>query len=220
MKLAACAKGKQTRVPPVSVHRSLGCPRLSYASPGGHALNCPLPRKGETRATDLLDQLVLDRVVRQIRVGSQIHLLEDARAVGTDRFHRKEQFVRDIRNAVARSQFAEHLEFARRQLFVRSAVNIAGECGGQLLRQCRTNVFLARQHHANSLEDLGRRTAFRDVSVRARLEHVHRVLFFGMHRKDQYRQIGTVSTHAAQHVDTASIRHRQVEKHAVNRLGP
>src|SRR5262245_19080542 len=47
----------------------------------------------------LLQQVVLDRVVRDVRVRLHAHLLQDARPVGADRLHAQEQFGRDLRNA-------------------------------------------------------------------------------------------------------------------------
>src|SRR6476620_2861176 len=63
----------------------------------------------------LLQQVVLDRVVRDVRVRFHAHLLQNARAVGADRLHAQEQFGRDLRNALAFREFREDLKLPLRQ---------------------------------------------------------------------------------------------------------
>ena len=46
------------------------------------------------------DKLVLDRVVSDVRVGLEIHLLEDPRAVGAHGLHAEEELLGDLRNAL------------------------------------------------------------------------------------------------------------------------
>ena len=58
-------------------------------------------KSGAPRPAALIDQAVLDRVVRQFRVVAHPHLLEDARAVDADRLRAEGERVRDVGEPLA-----------------------------------------------------------------------------------------------------------------------
>src|SRR6478752_6500980 len=59
-----------------------------------------------------VDQLVLQRVVREVAVGGEVHLLHQARAVRAHRLHRQGQRLGDVAGGFALGQLQEHLELA------------------------------------------------------------------------------------------------------------
>src|SRR6478735_115363 len=59
-----------------------------------------------------VDQLVLQRVVREVAVGGEVHLLHQARAVRAHRLHRQRQRLRDVSGGFALRELQEHLELA------------------------------------------------------------------------------------------------------------
>src|SRR5687768_7735057 len=65
---------------------------------------------------------VLERVVGEIGVGLQLHLLQYARPVGAYRLDAQVQLAGDFRGALAGGELVEDLELALRQRFVRLLV--------------------------------------------------------------------------------------------------
>src|SRR5689334_22929872 len=55
------------------------------------------------------DELVLHRVVGDVRVRLEVHLLENARAVRADRLHGEEELLGDLRDALPGGELAEDL---------------------------------------------------------------------------------------------------------------
>ena len=109
-----------------------------------------LPRSAETctrrtltRGRGLLNQAVLDRVVGDVRVGFDAHLVEDARTVRADGFDAQEKLVRDFGNRLTGSELAENLELPLRQLRVRGLVSLAVELPCELIAERRTDVAAA-----------------------------------------------------------------------------
>ena len=70
----------------------------------------------DLRVFELIDQLVLQRVVRQIAVRRQVHLFHEARAVSAHRLDRKRKCLGDIACGFTLGQLQENLELALRQL--------------------------------------------------------------------------------------------------------
>ena len=62
-----------------------------------------------------VDEIALDRVVRQIRVAGHLHLLENARTVGAHRLDAEAQFLCDLRRTLSLREPAEDLELALRK---------------------------------------------------------------------------------------------------------
>src|SRR5687768_8858700 len=68
------------------------------------------------------DELVLHRIVCDVGIRLEVHLLEDARAVGAHRLHAEEELLGDFRNALAGCELAEDLELAFRELRMRGRI--------------------------------------------------------------------------------------------------
>src|SRR5439155_15452455 len=91
------------------------------------------------------DELILHRIVSDIRVRLEVHFFEDTRAIGAHRLHAEKKFLRDFRNALPCGELAEDLEFALRKLRVGRLV------GGGTREALRKLVGDARAHIAPSL---------------------------------------------------------------------
>ena len=78
----------------------------------------------------LVEQLILDRVIREIGVGFQIHLLEHAYPVGTHGFHAQVELVGDLRRTLSGGELAEYLELALGKRFVQLLFAGIVELGG------------------------------------------------------------------------------------------
>src|SRR5260221_8995818 len=55
------------------------------------------------------DELVLHRVVGDVRVRLEVHLLQDARTIGAHGLHAEEKLLGDLGDALSRIELAEHL---------------------------------------------------------------------------------------------------------------
>ena len=70
-------------------------------------------RTGFTRRSrQLLREMVIDGVAHQFGIVVQVHLFQDATAVGADGFHAQGQIVGDLRNGFGRSEQHKYLVFA------------------------------------------------------------------------------------------------------------
>ena len=78
-----------------------------------------------------------------MRVGFDVHLLEDARTVRADGLYAQEQFVRDFGYRLTVRQLAKHLELPVRQVRVRRFRLFTLEFSRELIAERRTYVATA-----------------------------------------------------------------------------
>ena len=71
-----------------------------------------------TKPSLFLNQMILDRIMRQFRVMPQLHLLQQARPIHADGLDRQSQFEGDIADSLAGSDHGQGLELAIGQGFV------------------------------------------------------------------------------------------------------
>src|SRR5205823_1514681 len=94
-----------------------GMAPASLAVPPG-AGDSPAKRRG----TNLLNEPIFDRVVREIGVGFCSHLVHDSCAVRAHRLIAEKQLIGNFPYRAARGQLAKHLELALAQLLMRWTV--------------------------------------------------------------------------------------------------
>jgi hypothetical protein len=94
----------------------------------------------------LLCETMVDGVAHQFGVVMQVHLFQDAAAVGADGLHAQGQSVGDLRNGLGRREQQEYLVFAVRQGLMRKFIFVSAELVGEHLGHRRADVFLAAGH--------------------------------------------------------------------------
>src|SRR5215467_436560 len=98
------------------------------------------------------DQVVAQRISRELRVALEVHLFQDSRAVRADRLHAQAQLPRDVRHGFSRCQLDEDLELPIRQLPVQRLRGVASGFQCQHLGKRRTYVLLPFGDGAQSVE--------------------------------------------------------------------
>src|SRR5258708_10810643 len=87
------------------------------------------------------DELILHRVVGDVRIRFEVHLLEDAGTVRAHRLHAEEELLGDLGDALARRELAEDLELPLGELRVRRLVRRrTREALRELVRDARAHV--------------------------------------------------------------------------------
>src|SRR5215831_8299260 len=107
-----------------------------------------------TSTIESTHQVVLQSVGGQVGVARALHLLQDARAIGADRLHRKVHLVRDLRDGLAAGELDEDLEFAVRQLAMRRLGRVARSLERERLGQRRADVLASRRHGADRFQKI------------------------------------------------------------------
>src|SRR5690349_16018103 len=87
------------------------------------------------RAIASLDQPSLQSIAHQLGAALEIHLVEDARTISTDRLLAEVEQRADLLHRLAGGDELEHLELAVRQELVRRTICAARKILGQLLGQ-------------------------------------------------------------------------------------
>src|SRR6266704_7200609 len=114
-----------------------------------------------------IHEIVAQGVGGQISVAREIHFLENAAAIGTDRLDREAHLVGNIGYGFASSELHENLKFAVRKLAVRRRRRIA-RCGKrQRFGERRADIFPARRNRAYRLEQVAGFTRLGKKSARA-----------------------------------------------------
>src|SRR5258706_2704246 len=154
------------------------CPAVRVRSGWPRAsARCSRRARYESGRLPSRDELVLDRIVGDVGIRLEAHLLEDARAVGANGLHAKEELLGDLRNALAVRKLAENLELALGELRVRRLVRCgAREALRELVGDARAYIAPALRRGDDRRNEVLRRRILRDESRRSRLEHVDPVL--------------------------------------------
>ncbi len=97
-------------------------------------------------------------------------------------------------------------------------VRIAVKTLGQQFADRRRDVTPALEHGAHGRLELVRFAFLVQVTVRAHLEQVQRILLRRITRQDQHRQIGLALADGPQDIDAALIRHGDIEQQHVANL--
>ena len=109
-------------------------------------------------------------------------------------------------------ELAEDLELALRELLVDRPVRAAVvDLGDQELRHRRAEVTPAGKDHVHRLQQVVRRALLAEEAVRARAQHVDRVLPLREAGQDQHPRIGITRAHVAEDVHAAAVGHADVE---------
>ncbi|CAG9253475.1 hypothetical protein BDI4_380109 [Burkholderia diffusa] len=170
------------------------------------------------RASCVVDaevEIVAHRVAHQRGFVRQLHLLEDARLVGADRFRAQREVRRDPRDRLARDDAAHHVEFALGQPLVRQHFGRRAHRAREAFGRRRAHVHAAGRDLGDGLDELGGRAVLRQVAGRAGLERARRVLRFRVHRQHQHAQRWRLCLDQPDQLDTGRRGHRQVEQQHV-----
>src|SRR5882762_1997743 len=124
----------------------------------------------------LLQEVVLDGVIGDVRVGFHAHLLQYPGAVSADGLHAQEQLGRDFRNTLTFGELAEDLKLAFRQHAVPRLAGRTLHAADEHLRQLRTDVAPAAHRSPYRSAELGIVSGFTDEATRAGAQHVEAVL--------------------------------------------
>src|SRR5260221_906363 len=161
---------------------------------------------GSCGMTSSGDELILYRVISDVRVRFEIHLLEYPRAVRAHGLDAQEKLLGDLRDALPGGELAEDLELALRELRVRRLV------GRGTREPLRGLVCLARTHMSATLrgrddgrDQVLRGRVLRDEARCARLQQVDGVLVLRVTAHDEHGHLGTNRLAAVQHVHAGHV---------------
>src|SRR5882762_7567524 len=98
----------------------------------------------------LLQEVVLDGVIGDVRVGFHAHLLQYPGAVSADGLHAQEQLGRDFRHTLTFGELAEDLKLAFRQHTVPRLAGRTLHAADEHLRQLGADVASAPHRSASS----------------------------------------------------------------------
>src|SRR5882757_1846117 len=128
----------------------------------------------------LLQQVVLDGVVSDVRVGFHAHLLQYPGAVGADGLHAQEQLGCDFRNTLTFGELAEDLKLAFRQHAVPRLAGRTLHAADEHLRQLRTHIAPAAHRSSYRPAELAIVSGFTDEATGPGAQHVEAVLVLGV----------------------------------------
>src|SRR5258706_7924648 len=168
---------------------------------------------GDMSRCMLGDELILHRIVSDVRVRLEVHFFENARTISAHRLDAEEELLRDFRHALPCGELAENLEFALRKLRMRRLVGgMAREALRELVGDARAHVAPSLRRSDHGRHEVFRRRILRDEARSARLQQVDRVLILGIAAHDEHRHLGTNRLAAIQYVDTGHVGERQVHE--------
>ncbi|CAM2179274.1 hypothetical protein BLAT2472_40534 [Burkholderia latens] len=160
-------------------------------------------------------EIVTRRIADQRSFVRQVHLLEDAGFVGTDRLRAQREIRCDPRDRLAGDDAAHHVELARRQPFVRQHVGRCAQRASEAFGRRRAHVDAAGRDLDDGLDQPGGRAVLRQVAGRAGLERARRVLRLRVHGQHEHPQRRDVRLDQPDQLDAGRPGHRQVEQQHV-----
>src|SRR2546425_294342 len=184
---------------------------------GYHALYRPKksarrrPWRLGTRRGGLLYELMLHRVMHQLRIGGQTQFLEDAYPIGADRARAQEHLLRNLVDRLARSEQPHHPILAVGKRLVRRLLGVGRQLHRQPLGQRGADILAAAHHLADGGSQLLPGALLVHVAGTARLQHPPRVQLLRMHAQDQHRALRELAFDLAQQLQPAAARHRVIQ---------
>src|SRR3981189_311866 len=118
-----------------------------------------------------LNEPVLDRIANERRIVRQPQLLQDPRAVGTDRARAEKHLRGDLIDMLARRYQPHHPVLAIGEQVVRRRLSALGQPGSQLLREGRAYILTSTDNLADGAGPVFIGASLVDVPGAAGLEY-------------------------------------------------